>query len=126
MIDYPEGLNTVSSETWIPVLVRKIKQIRKDQGQEFSKIHKILLCDPEELAGHYVEPDCQDILPADNRTEDEMVAKQPILEKIDQFFKQPTHHKKNNRLFILADAGMGKSALLAMLKLMHLSKLWPQ
>lgn len=126
MLDYPVGMNTVSSEKWMPVLVRKIEQIRKDQEQAFSKIKKISLCDPEKLAGHYVEPDCQDIIPADNRAEDEMVAKQPILEKIDQFFKQPTHHQKNNQLFVLSDAGMGKSALLAMLKLMHLSGLWPQ
>jgi formylglycine-generating enzyme required for sulfatase activity len=126
MIDYPEGMNTVSREKWMPVLVRKTKQIRKDQEHKFSKINKISLCDPEELARHYVEPDCQDIIPADNRAEDEMVAKQPILEKIDQFFKQPTHHKKNNQLFIQAHAGMGKSALLAMLKLMHWSGFWPQ
>jgi formylglycine-generating enzyme required for sulfatase activity len=126
MIDYPEGMNTISSEKWMPVLVKKIKQIREDQGQAFSKIHKIALCDPQELADYYVEPDCQDIIPANNRTEDEMVAKQPILENIDRFFKQPTYHNKNNQLFILADAGMGKSSLLAMLKLLHVSGLWPQ
>ena len=82
--------------------------------------------DPVELAKYYVEPDCQEMNPADRHEEDRMVVKQPVMEKINEFLEQPSFQLGSNQLFVLSDAGMGKSALLAMLKLMHMTKFWPQ
>jgi uncharacterized protein YjbI with pentapeptide repeats len=64
--------------------------------------------------------------PADRHEEDHLVSQEPIMTKIDQFFrsKAPFHHG-NNQMIILADAGMGKSALLTMLKLLHITSFWP-
>lgn len=130
MIEYLDFFNSVSSNKWISLLWSELKKVREEHEKELEKelddINKIMFGDPVELAKYYVEPDCQEMNPANLRVEDEMVTKQPVMVKIDQFLKQPAFHHGSNQLFILSDAGMGKSALLTMLKLMHLTRFWPQ
>jgi formylglycine-generating enzyme required for sulfatase activity len=126
MIEVLTFFNSVARNKWIPLLRGKLKQICMERKKELNDINKIMFGDPLELAQYYVEPDCQEMNPAVRRMEDEMVAKQPIMLKINQFFKQKVFHDGSNQLVILSDAGMGKSALLVMLKLMHLTNLWHQ
>ncbi len=125
MIEYIELFNSVSSKKWISKLWRKLEQIHIEREKELEEINNITFCDPKELAKYYVEPDCQDVNPADRRVEDEMISKESVMIKIIEFFQQSTVPPTSKQLFVLSDAGMGKSALLAMIKLMHLTNFWP-
>jgi hypothetical protein len=88
MIEVLTFFNSVSSNKWIPLLWGKLEQIHKEREKELDDINRIMFGDPVELAKYYVEPDCQEMNPADRRVEDEMVAKQPVMVKIDQFFQR--------------------------------------
>ncbi|MCB1777533.1 MAG: SUMF1/EgtB/PvdO family nonheme iron enzyme [Candidatus Competibacteraceae bacterium] len=78
---------------------------------------------------YYVEPKCQHYDPVDHH-EDKAPASQvqaPIFTLINDFLsKEIALRDGRTQLFILADAGMGKTSLLVMLKLMHLVKYWPE
>ena len=126
MIEILTFFGAVSSSKWIPKLWGKLKQIRKEREKELDEIDNIIFGDPVVLAKYYVEPDCQEMNPADRHEEDRMVTKQPIMVKINEFFEQKSFHQGSNQLFVLSDAGMGKSALLTMLKLMHMTQFWPK
>ena len=110
---------------WIGKLWSKFKSIKSKYEQEINEINNIMFVDPEELAKYYVEPNCQEINPADQHEERFLTASEPVMRKIDQFFGAKVFQPGDNQLFVLSDAGMGKSALLTMLKLMHLTAFWP-
>lgn len=79
--------------------------------------------DPLDLARTYIEPNYQNINPANtNEEEPDAIATAPIFKKLNTFFngsfKTPTDGR--NQLFILSDAGMGKTSLLMVIKLSHL------
>ena len=80
------------------------------------------------LAKRYIEPDCQPQNPA-NYNEDNPYAgfRQPVHDFLNRFLHKEFVEKDGSHiLFVLSDAGMGKSSLLVMLKLTHLSKrFWP-
>ncbi|MCP4151367.1 MAG: pentapeptide repeat-containing protein [bacterium] len=112
---------------WIVKLYKKLKSIRKKNVKALNEINDIMYSDPLELAKYYVEPGCQESNPADRREDDFLVAREPIYKKIDEFFKaRKLDQPGNNQLFVLSDAGMGKTSLLAMLKLLHLTSFWPK
>ncbi len=112
---------------WISQLYSKLKNIRKNYQDELDKINSIIFGDPVEIARYYVEPDCQDRNPADTRVEDSLLSTTPVMKIIDTFFRQKSIWEQGrNQMFILSDAGMGKTALLTMLKLMHLTAFWPE
>jgi formylglycine-generating enzyme required for sulfatase activity len=111
---------------WIGKLWSKFKSIKSKYEQEINEINNIMFVDPEELAKYYVEPNCQETNPADHHEERFLTATEPVMRKIDQFFGAKVFQPGDNQLFVLSDAGMGKSALLTMLKLMHLTAFWPQ
>lgn len=53
--------------------------------------------------------------------------KTPVFETLDEFLAEPVlTHDGCQQMFILADAGMGKTSLLPMLKLGHLLSFWPK
>jgi uncharacterized protein YjbI with pentapeptide repeats len=82
--------------------------------------------DPTPLADTYVEPDCQQFNPADSDDEDDRyLVKERVFHRIEHFLSGPSGSKKN-RLLVLADAGMGKTSLLVMLRLAHISSFWPK
>jgi hypothetical protein len=127
MIDTLAFFNSVSSNKWIPLLWGKLKKIRKERKEELNEINDIMFEKPMVLAKYYVEPDCQENNPANWDVEDEMDIREPVMVKINKFFKQSDDlYYGSNQLFILSDAGMGKSALLCMIKLMHLTSFWPK
>jgi hypothetical protein len=99
---------------------------RKKFKEDLEAINTIVYGDPMEIAKYYVEPDCQDHNPADFEKEDYLVTKQPVMAKMDEFFRSKSDQPGDNQLFVLSDAGMGKTALLTMLKLMHLTSFWPK
>ena len=77
----------------------------------------------EELLKYYVEPNCQNINPA-NYDEDEpdAVVRTPVFQFLNtylnrEFIKQGDGR---NQLFILSDAGVGKTSLLLMVKLCNI------
>lgn len=112
-------------EKWLTALVAKLMSVRKYKNSELDYINdKILFSNPLNLAKVYVEPFCQEVNPADRHDEDFFVAKEPIFKKINDFFRTKTFQQGNNQLFLLSDAGMGKTSFLVMLKLLHLSSFW--
>lgn len=113
---------------WIERLYTRLRSIQKSRSRELDDISKVIRGNPLELARCYIEPKCQEINPADNPDPDYLVSKQPVMTKINEFFKYslPPDLPGRNQMIVLADAGMGKSALLAMLKLIHLTSFWPQ
>ncbi|NIM14063.1 MAG: hypothetical protein GTO45_18630, partial [Candidatus Aminicenantes bacterium] len=112
---------------WIAKLYKRLKRIRKKRKKELNEINDIMFGDPLELARYYVEPNCQETNPADRHEEDFLVSSEPIYKKIDEFLRaKKLDQPGNNQMFVLSDAGMGKTSLLAMLKLMHLTSFWPK
>jgi uncharacterized protein YjbI with pentapeptide repeats len=82
----------------------------------------------DDLAQLYVEPMCQNINPADtdHETGPGIANQNGVFEYIDKFFKRRIAERDGaGNLFILGDAGMGKTSLLTMLKLAHLSGCFP-
>ena len=100
---------------------------------ELQAIADVLGTDPEVLAEYYIQPFSQFFNPADEDEDrplgafqgDLRVALNNFLTKDflnEDFFRQDYVNPTGQQfLFILADAGMGKSSLLAMLKLTHLT-----
>lgn len=114
-------------EKWILALWRQLKVYRKKRELELNKINNsVLFSDPFSLAEVYVEPYCQEVNPADRHDEDFFTSRQPLFKKISEFLKIRNFQQGNNQLFILSDAGMGKTSSLVMMKLIHLSSFWPK
>jgi uncharacterized protein YjbI with pentapeptide repeats len=121
LISFSLGVN------WIAQLYKKLKRYQKKRIKELNEINDIMYGDPLELAKYYVEPNCQETNPADRHEEDFLVSSEPIYKKIDEFFRvKNLDQPGNNQMFILSDAGMGKTSLLVMLKLLHLTSFWPK
>ncbi|MDM8541978.1 DUF1566 domain-containing protein [Desulfococcaceae bacterium HSG9] len=121
-----EWFGIKNSSALIGKLWTNLFRRRKKLAQELNTINDMMYHDPLELARYYVEPDCQDYNPADYATEIQLVTKQPIMELVDEFLSKVKLLPGDNQLFVLSDAGMGKTTLLTMLKLAHLTAFWPQ
>ena len=112
---------------WIEELLARLIKIQKSKSKELDRISEILYGDPFELAKYYIEPDCQQVNTADHPIDNFLMNREPIFKKIQDFFRTDASFQEgNNQLFFLADAGMGKSSLLMMLKLTHLTSFWPK
>ena len=112
---------------WISQLWGRLREIRKSHARELEEINTIIFGDPLEIAEYYIEPDCQERNPTDQDVEPHLIVSVPVMKKIDQFFQaEKIFHHGNNQMFILSDAGMGKTALLTMLRLLHLMSFWPK
>ncbi|MDM8516431.1 SUMF1/EgtB/PvdO family nonheme iron enzyme [Desulfobacterales bacterium HSG16] len=122
------GISAKVASKWIPILWKQLELdgIKKKKEKELNEINDIICIDPVELVKYYVEPECQEINPADRYIEDHLVSREPIMKKIDQFLMAKRFEDGSSQLFILSDAGMGKTSLLAMLKLMHLIAFCPK
>jgi formylglycine-generating enzyme required for sulfatase activity len=110
----------------ISQLRNRLKKKKSKYAEALEAIKGITHSDPLKIAKYYVEPDVQDRNPADIKKNDVLPVLIPAIKLIDTFFRQKTLPKPGrNHLFILSDAGMGKTSLLTILKLMHLTSLWP-
>ncbi len=113
---------------WIARLYKQLSKKRKKKKKDLEKINDIMGgVDPLDLVKFYVDPQSQEINPADSADEDFNVSRQSTFEKLNDFFDSTNlTNPGNNIMFILSDAGMGKTSLLAMLKLMELTFFWPR
>ncbi|MCP4108767.1 MAG: ATP-binding protein [Desulfobacteraceae bacterium] len=118
------GINSRPSTKWVQVLYKRLTKVQKKRQKELDKINDLMFGDPIDLAKCYVEPDCQDMNPADQFDEDFFASRSPVMTVINNFFQSKS--LEINMLFILSDAGMGKTALMTMLKLMYMTSLWPK
>ena len=121
LISYSVGTN------WIAKLYKKLKRIRRKRQDEINKINDFLFNDPLKLVKFYVEPDCQETNPADRHEADFITSKESIFKKIREFQENQSFTQDgNNQMFILSDAGMGKTSLLVILKLLHITTFRPK
>ena len=106
-------------------LVERLLTFNKDMEDELDAINTVVSCDPIQLARDYVEPDCQNTNPADDTST--VRVEGPVIKAVNMFLNRTPSLQRfgENQLLVLADAGMGKSSLLGMLKLTHLTGFWP-
>ena len=115
------------SPKFIGPLIDKLKSIRGERKKEINEVGNVF-GDPEELAKYYIEPNCQHANPANEEEDDPAsVVSSPIFKTINKFLNGDFAVRGDGRniLFVLADAGMGKTSLLMMLKLSHITSFWP-
>jgi uncharacterized protein YjbI with pentapeptide repeats len=109
---------------WIKQIAQQYAIIRKNKDAELDKISNVF-GNPEILSRLYVEPECELENPADVDEESPIaVFRKPVKDYLNHFLGQDYRERDGrNQLFILADAGMGKTSLLTMLKIASLSLL---
>ena len=113
---------------WIKPLYKILVDRHNTRTDIISEIANIF-GDPTTLAKYYVEPNLQHLNPAD-MDEDQLGARSelrvPAFHAFNEFLKGDIVEKHGrNQMFIQADAGMGKTSLLLMIRLMQLLKFWP-
>jgi formylglycine-generating enzyme required for sulfatase activity len=115
-----------SSTEALKALTRALVNVRRDQPTEIEAIEAVF-GEFQELASVYVVPDLQDFNPPEEANDPSLVvSRTAAFTLIDDFVGRPLRAETGNRvMLILGDAGMGKTSLLLMLKLRHLSQRWP-
>lgn len=119
---------TFIKASWLKPLWKKLHQLTGERVKELDRLRDEFV-DPELLQGLYIEPYLQDRNPADSQQDDLVPAVQQLaFARINGFFrgKLPLEKDGRHQMFILSDAGMGKTSLLLMIKLMHLTEFWPK
>jgi uncharacterized protein YjbI with pentapeptide repeats len=120
-------ISTKVATKLIKALTKVLKNNVDKRSAELVKINDIF-GNCEELAKFYIQPNCQQVNPADE-LEDETISsiRAEIFETINKFFYRDIITRDGaSQMFILADAGMGKTSLLMMVKLSHLMAFWPR
>ena len=118
------------SAKWIPFLWKQLAKIRSEREAQLREIADTF-GNPDDLARYYVEPNCQHHNPADH-PEDAPISfvRAPIFNTINVFlngeFQAHDALTGKNQMFVLSDAGMGKTSFLIMLRLTYLTAFWPQ
>jgi uncharacterized protein YjbI with pentapeptide repeats len=107
----------------LPKLWKSLMDIRSKRQKELDDLADIF-GNPFALARYYIEPDCQQVNPLDY-AEDEAIVREPLFRRMESFISGK-EERANRQLFILSDAGMGKTSALLMLKLAHLTSFWPK
>ncbi|MDJ0838661.1 MAG: SUMF1/EgtB/PvdO family nonheme iron enzyme [Acidobacteriota bacterium] len=113
---------------WIGRLTKQLKQIQEEKRAALNDLATELLVDPLFLARTYIEPNCQQWNPADRHDDGPvMEVSVPIFQYFNNFLQKATPFKDGRgHLFVLADAGMGKTSFLAMIKLGQILAFWPR
>jgi uncharacterized protein YjbI with pentapeptide repeats len=124
MFDLPSSSVAISlAKDWIPKLLDKVIAKRAERHRDIDALSNEF-GDPTELVSLYVEPDCQHFTPSDFEEDEDLdLVRQPVFSRLAQFFSGPPK-ARNTRLLVLADAGVGKTSLLIMIKLAHFAGLW--
>ncbi len=114
---------------WVPKLWSWYSGQTEEKKDLLSEVNTVLTQDPRELARLYVEPDLQLVNPAnmenDEPDEEDEIFRQPAYRWLDSFLIKPRRRDGRHVAFVLSDAGMGKSSLLAMLRLTSAQGRWP-
>lgn len=105
-------------------LLGKLLEPSKERSIELGKISSDF-GDPIVLSKFYIEPNCQHLNPADEEDFIPQISA-PIFSYLTEYLKKQ-HVLRDGRghLFVLGDAGTGKTSLLVMLKLLRLTSFWP-
>ncbi len=123
-----EPLSFVSTAQ-VAQLLKRLRNLSGDQAQELTLLRDEFT-DPEDLVRGYVEPHLQERHPINPQQEGilPLVPRQPAFALINQFLGSGPLQSQDcsNQLFLLAEAGMGKTSLLLVLKLLSLTKCWSQ
>ena len=113
--------------SWIEKLAKVYSNYTQGKSSRIDEIADELMVVPQELAPIYIEPDIQPFNPADDLGGQEGIFRKPLFSYLDTFIKRNLEPDDGRRhLFILADAGMGKTSSLAMMMFGQINKLWPQ
>ena len=114
-------------EDWVPKLYKGWTDFKRRHEEELQAISDVVGgTSLDHLVEFYIEPEFQFFNPAET-DEDEPIHgfRTPLRNSLNELLRGEFHNRDGRQfLFILADAGMGKSSLLAMLKLSHLRKAW--
>lgn len=105
-------------------LYRNLKDIKGEREAELEEIAR-QFGDPRHWINNYIEPECQQFNPADEDEEISHVIKTPLLGQLQKFIDESGRIGKN-QLFLLADAGMGKTCSMVSLRLLHLNSFFPK
>lgn len=109
-------------------LWKKLKEIDNAREEKLITISN-QFGNPNQLSKYYIEPNCQHVNPADENEDDPVsTVRSPIFKTLNSFFNKDfaISDDGRNQMFILGDAGMGKSSLLVMLRLTYLQSFWPK
>nr|VFJ57649.1 MAG: Formylglycine-generating enzyme, required for sulfatase activity, contains SUMF1/FGE domain [Candidatus Kentron sp. FM]VFJ58833.1 MAG: Formylglycine-generating enzyme, required for sulfatase activity, contains SUMF1/FGE domain [Candidatus Kentron sp. FM]VFK11836.1 MAG: Formylglycine-generating enzyme, required for sulfatase activity, contains SUMF1/FGE domain [Candidatus Kentron sp. FM] len=111
-----------------PLAKRRIGKGRDKRSEELRRMGDTF-GSPFELARYYVEPYCQDFNPAEHGEDNHpaLATRAPVFATIDSFLREdyPLLANGSRQMFLLSDAGMGKTSLLMMIKLNQLMAFWP-
>ena len=111
---------------WLTDLAKIYRNEGKGRTRGAQEIADELFVIPRDLAPVYVQPDLQQYNPADDSDDDEDIFRVPAMEFLFGFINARKEKPDGRRhLFLLADAGMGKTSILAMFKLSHVNSFWP-
>ncbi|MGI1998688.1 pentapeptide repeat-containing protein [Shewanella frigidimarina] len=119
-------ISTKVASKLLKILTKVLKSNVDKRNKELVRINDIF-GNCGELAKFYIQPNCQQVNPADE-LEDETIStiRAGVFETINKFFHRDIITRDGaSQMFILADAGMGKTSLMMMLKLSHLMAFWP-
>ena len=113
---------------WIPKLIKGLDKIARHRNHELERLNKVMGQPPKALAQRYVEPYVQFVNPADHLSvEPPLLAYRETLQLwLSRFLAiQDVEKNGNHVLFVLGDAGMGKTSALMMLKIWHMTQFVP-
>ncbi|OEF23163.1 pentapeptide repeat-containing protein [Vibrio rumoiensis] len=120
-------ISTKVATKLLKALTQVLKNSVDKRNKELVRINDVF-GNCEELAKFYIQPECQQVNPADE-LEDETISsiRAGVFETINKFFNRDIVTRDGaSQMFVLADAGMGKTSLLMMVKLSHLMAFWPK
>jgi uncharacterized protein YjbI with pentapeptide repeats len=120
-------ISTKIATKLLKILLKVLKTNIDKRNQELVRMNDVF-GNCGELAQFYIQPNCQQVNPADE-LEDETISsiRAGVFETVNEFFRREIHTRDGaSQMFILADAGMGKTSLMMMLKLSHLMAFWPK
>nr|VFK78593.1 MAG: Formylglycine-generating enzyme, required for sulfatase activity, contains SUMF1/FGE domain [Candidatus Kentron sp. SD] len=129
---------TFASTEWVKPLSRKLLPLERklafgiqdEQTEELREIGDTFGLSFFDLTKYYIPLYCQDHDPTDHAEEGEPISdvKIPVFSAINAFLKgnrQPSNNG-DRQMFVLSGAGMGKTSLLVMIKLSHITAFWPR
>nr|VFJ50219.1 MAG: Formylglycine-generating enzyme, required for sulfatase activity, contains SUMF1/FGE domain [Candidatus Kentron sp. FW] len=114
----------------IPLEKKRALGIRDQETEELARIGDVF-GSPLTLVKYYIEPYCQHHHPVDPDQDQQptpTAVRSPVFSTIDAFLRGdlPLRGDNGRRMFVLSDAGIGKTSLLMMIKLTHLMGFRPQ
>jgi hypothetical protein len=123
------GLKSVESVINIGIKSKEVlspiwKKFRSKKRTALNEIREITFIDPKIFEKCYIEPDCQNEIPPDKLKDEKVGSKKPVMEVLNNFVQKTDFQGQGEWLIVQSDAGMGKSALLAMLRYWHYKKKW--